>query len=110
MPVALRVRVRAFGPRPFDVPLAEITICSFPRRKGVGVMSQQGQVFRLKRTGRGGEPLWAFRYRVGGRGAKRVQRGGFVSERDAADALEIQALVRGLVLSEHLHDSRSDSF
>src|ERR671936_2040630 len=51
-------------------------------------MSQQGQLFRLRRTGREGEPLWAFRYRVGGRDAKRVQRGGFESERDAAEALE----------------------
>jgi hypothetical protein len=51
-------------------------------------MSQQGQVIRLKRTGQDGEPLWAYRYRVGGRGSKRVQRGGFVSERDAAEALE----------------------
>jgi hypothetical protein len=84
----LPVRLLAWAPRPFDVPLAEITISSFPRRKGVGVMSQQGQVFRLKRTGRGGEPLWAFRYRVGGRGAKRMQRGGFLSERDAAEALQ----------------------
>jgi integrase len=51
-------------------------------------MSQQGQVIRLKRRGRDGEPLWAYRYRVGGRGSKRVQRGGFVSEQDAAEALE----------------------
>ena len=51
-------------------------------------MSQQGQLIRMKRTGRDGEPLWAYRYRVGGRGSKRVQRGGFASERDAAEALE----------------------
>jgi integrase len=51
-------------------------------------MSQQGQLFRMKRTGRDGEPLWAYRYRVGGRGSKRVQRGGYASERDAAEALE----------------------
>jgi hypothetical protein len=50
-------------------------------------MSQQGQLIRLRRTGRK-EPLWAYRYRVGGRGSKRVQRGGFASERDAAEALE----------------------
>jgi hypothetical protein len=42
----------------------------------------------LKRTGRDGEPLWAYRYRLGGRDSRRVQRGGFVSERDAAEALE----------------------
>ena len=51
-------------------------------------MSQQGQLIRLKRTGREREPLWAYRYRVGGRGSKRVQRGGFTSEGDAAEALE----------------------
>src|SRR3954469_16592742 len=51
-------------------------------------MSQQGQLIRLARTGRGGESLWAFRYRVGGRDSKRVQRGGFASERDAAEALD----------------------
>ena len=51
-------------------------------------MSQQGQLFRLKRTSREGEPLWAYRYRMGGRASKRVQRGGFACERDAAEALE----------------------
>ncbi len=51
-------------------------------------MSQRGQLIRLKRTGRDGEPLWAYRYRVGGRDSERVQRGGFASERDAAEALE----------------------
>jgi hypothetical protein len=51
-------------------------------------MSQQGQLIRLKRTARDGEPLWADRYRMGGRGSKRVQRGGVASERDAAEALE----------------------
>jgi hypothetical protein len=56
--------------------------------KEVIAMSQQGQLIRLKRTGRDSEQLWAYRYRVGGRDAKRVQRGGFASERDAADALE----------------------
>ena len=51
-------------------------------------MSQQGQVLQLKRRSRDGEPQWAYRYRVGGRDSKRVQRGGFASERDAAGALE----------------------
>jgi hypothetical protein len=51
-------------------------------------MSQQGQLIRLKKKGRDGDPLWAYRYRVGGRESKRVQRGGFMSERDAANALE----------------------
>jgi hypothetical protein len=74
----------------------------------VSVMSQQGQLIRLRRTGRKGEPLWAYRYRVGGRGSKRVQRGGFASERDAAEALERELerlrrerrLARSLTLAE----------
>jgi integrase len=51
-------------------------------------MWQQGQVFELKRSGDDGESLWAFRYRVGGRGSQRVQLGGFRSEADARAALE----------------------
>jgi integrase len=51
-------------------------------------MVQQGQVFQLTRCGPDGERLWAYRYRAGGRGSKRVQRGGFASEPDARDALE----------------------
>jgi hypothetical protein len=51
-------------------------------------MSHQGQLIRLKRAGWDGEPLWAYRYRVGGRDSKRVQRGGFASERNATEALE----------------------
>ena len=51
-------------------------------------MVQQGQTIELTRRGRDGEPLWAYRYRTGGRDSKRVQRGGFPSERDARDALE----------------------
>jgi integrase len=51
-------------------------------------MAQQGQLIQLRRRSRDGQALWAFRYRVGGRGSKRVQRGGFLSERDAAEALE----------------------
>jgi integrase len=49
---------------------------------------QQGQVFELKRRSREGNSLWAFRYRIGGRGSRRVQRGGFATEQDAAAALE----------------------
>lgn len=71
-------------------------------------MSQQGQLILLKRTGRDGEPLWAYRYRAGGRDSKRMQRGGFASERDAAEALErelerlrrVQRVSRSLTLSE----------
>src|ERR671931_9505 len=51
-------------------------------------MIQQGQVFELKRPSREHAPLWAYRYRVGGRGSRRVQRGGFASEEDAVAALE----------------------
>ena len=50
-------------------------------------MIQQGQVFELKRPSREHAPLWAYRYRVGGRGSRRVQRGGFASEEDAVAAL-----------------------
>jgi hypothetical protein len=72
--------------------------------KGVSVMSQQGQLLRLKRTGRDGEPLWAYRYRTGGRASKRVQRGGFSSEPDAAEALrrELERLRRERRLSRTL--------
>ena len=49
---------------------------------------QQGQVFKLKTTAVNGDAAWAYRYRVGGRGARRVQRGGFVSEQAAAEALD----------------------
>jgi hypothetical protein len=48
---------------------------------------QQGQVLQLKRCGRDGKPQWAYRYRAGGRDLWRVQRGGFVTEQDAIDAL-----------------------
>jgi integrase len=51
-------------------------------------MVPQGQTIELARRGPGGERLWAYRFRTGGRGSKRVQRGGFVSEQDARDALE----------------------
>src|SRR6266513_340660 len=51
-------------------------------------MVQQGQTIDLTRRGLGGERLWAYRYRTGGRDSKRVQRGGFASEQDARDALE----------------------
>src|SRR6266496_92077 len=51
-------------------------------------MVQQGQTIELTRRGPDGERLWAYRHRIGGRGSKRVQRGGFASEQDARDALE----------------------
>ena len=51
-------------------------------------MLQQGQVFELTTCGRDGGRLWAYRCRVGGRGSRRIQQGGFLSERDAREALE----------------------
>jgi integrase len=52
------------------------------------MMVQLGQVVQMKSKTAGGEALWGYRYRVGGRGSRRVQRGGFQSERDAVEALE----------------------
>src|SRR6266487_2729595 len=49
---------------------------------------QQGQVFELKKRAVDGSPVWAYRYRTDGPGSRRLQRGGFSSERDAAEALE----------------------
>ncbi len=51
-------------------------------------MVQQGQTIELTRRGPGGERLWAYRFRTGGRDSKRIQRGGFASEQDARDAFE----------------------
>jgi hypothetical protein len=50
-------------------------------------MMQQGQVFPLA-PGNGGETRWAYRYRTGGRGSRRVQRGGFATEQAAVEGLE----------------------
>ena len=50
-------------------------------------MIQQGQVFKLKATGGDGEPLWAYRYRVAGRGSTRLQVGGFSTRAEAQRAL-----------------------
>jgi integrase len=71
-------------------------------------MVQQGQTIELTRRGADGRPLWAYRYRTGGRDSMRVQRGGFASEQDARDALERelervrreQRIVRRLTLAE----------
>ena len=48
---------------------------------------QQGQVF-AKGNGSADATSWAYRYRLGGRDSKRVQRSGFPSETAAAQALE----------------------
>jgi hypothetical protein len=50
---------------------------------------QDGQVFELKKRAADGSRVWAYRYRTGGgSSSRRLQRGGFASERDAAEALE----------------------
>ena len=49
-------------------------------------MTQQGQVFPL--ASHAAQTRWAYRYRVGGRGSRRLQRGGFESEEAATEALE----------------------
>src|SRR6266702_756476 len=88
------------------------------RSKGVIVMLQQGQVFRL--SGNTEErSVWAYRYRVGGRGSRRVQRGGFASERDASEAHERvrrergcgSALTLGELVDEYLaqHDGEPET-
>ncbi len=51
-------------------------------------MIQQGQVFKLKARGADGKPLWAYRYRLEGRGSARPQVGGFVSRAEARKALQ----------------------
>ena len=49
---------------------------------------QRGQVFELKKRAVDGRSVWAYRYRTDGPSSRRLQRGGFSSERDAAEALE----------------------
>ena len=51
-------------------------------------MCQQGQVFKLRAKGGSGQPLWAYRYRLEGRGSARPQVGGFATRADALKALE----------------------
>jgi hypothetical protein len=51
-------------------------------------MWQQGQVFELKARGVDGQPLWAYWYRLEGRGSARPQVGGFAARGDALKALE----------------------
>ena len=50
-------------------------------------MIQQGQVFKLKTRGPDGQPLWAYRYRLEGRGSERPQVGGFATRTEAEKAL-----------------------
>ena len=49
---------------------------------------QQGQVFKLKAKREDGEPLWAYRYRVAGRGSARRQVRGFITKADAQRSLQ----------------------
>jgi hypothetical protein len=49
---------------------------------------QKGQVFKLKAKCADGEPLWAYRYRVAGRGSARLQMGGFSTKAEAQRALQ----------------------
>src|SRR5438876_2698815 len=51
-------------------------------------MWQQGQVFKLKAKGVDGQALWAYRYRLEGRGSARPQVGGFASRAEAKKALQ----------------------
>lgn len=51
-------------------------------------MVQQGQVFKLRARGVDGRPLWAYRYRLEGRGSARPQVGGFATRAAALKALE----------------------
>jgi integrase len=53
------------------------------------VITQQGQVIKLKTRGADGKLLWAYRYRVDGRGSARPQVGGFASQGEALQALKI---------------------
>lgn len=50
-------------------------------------MIQQGQVFKLKTTGAEGQPLWAYRCRLEGRGSTRPQVGGFATRAEAQEEL-----------------------
>jgi hypothetical protein len=49
---------------------------------------QRGQIFELKTTGPDGQRLWAYRYRLDGRGSRRIQRGGYATAGDAHEALQ----------------------
>jgi integrase len=51
-------------------------------------MVQHGQVFKLKAKGANGQALWAYRYRLEGRGSSRPQVGGFATRAEAKRALQ----------------------
>jgi hypothetical protein len=48
----------------------------------------EGQVCKLKAKRADGEPLWAYRYRVAGRGSARLQMGGFSTRAEAQRAVQ----------------------
>src|SRR5919197_2562975 len=52
-------------------------------------MAQQGQMLKLKTRGADGKPLWAYRYRVDGRGSAPPQVGRFESQGEALEALKV---------------------
>lgn len=49
---------------------------------------QHGQIFELKTTGPGGQRALAYRYRLDGRGSRRIQRGESATANDAREALQ----------------------
>jgi hypothetical protein len=60
-------------------------------------MWQQGQVFKLKAKSTDGQPLWAYRYRLEGRGSARPQVGGFATRADPASggrSVDTEARIR----------------
>jgi hypothetical protein len=52
-------------------------------------MAQHWQVFKLKTRGADGKPPWAYRYPVDGRGSARPQVGGFASQGEALQGLQV---------------------
>jgi hypothetical protein len=58
------------------------------RRTDGGTPCNTGGSLELKTTGPGGQRLWAYRYRLDGRGSRRIQRGEFATPDDALEALE----------------------
>jgi hypothetical protein len=74
-------------PRPDDLFVREVVDgrargCDSSVRSAIEEVTviQQGQVFKLKARCADGEPLWAYRYRVAGRGSARLQVGGFSTQ------------------------------
>jgi hypothetical protein len=55
--------------------------------RGGSKVIQQGQVFKLNAKGPDGQSLWAYRYRLEGRGSARPQVGGFATQAEAQKAL-----------------------